>query len=402
MAGPNYPSISELHQLQFLPPAQFDQANRQIGLANQFGTQGLEQGAANLQQSNLQNLYQEQADPMRLEGLRLGNIGTGFDNQSKGVKADLDVSLQAENKAAQRAKMLATASDEDLKRLMAQAQAEMLNPDEAIAARGKKKMEASWEETTRRNKAADELKKTQVSADARLEGIREAQTNMNLRNTETVQGAAERARIAADAKNKAIANKANGNPKNAENAAVYYQMQSDATDDPEEKARNAELAVKYGKYSLALKSANAGTKPDITQFGIATNPVNMGVGAQTPGGKAAYTTTGNEKTSVQNAVDGAANITPEQIQHEIETTKTMLAASKGNTPADIAERKGMQEYLTSLQKRAAPTVAPKAATPTKALVAPAGRVVIYKDGKAVGSIPEAQADAAVKQGYSLK
>ena len=38
----------------------------------------------------------------------------------------------------------------------------------------------------------------------------------------------------------------------------------------------------------------------------------------------------------------------------------------------------------------------------KAPAAPPGRVVIYKDGKPAGSVPQAQADAAVKQGYTLK
>lgn len=40
-----------------------------------------------------------------------------------------------------------------------------------------------------------------------------------------------------------------------------------------------------------------------------------------------------------------------------------------------------------------PTAVPKVAS---------GRIIIYKDGKAVGTIPEAQKDQAIKEGYTLK
>jgi hypothetical protein len=43
-----------------------------------------------------------------------------------------------------------------------------------------------------------------------------------------------------------------------------------------------------------------------------------------------------------------------------------------------------------------------AANRSSATVAPTGRVVIYKDGKAVGTVPAEQAEDARKQGYSLK
>jgi hypothetical protein len=43
-----------------------------------------------------------------------------------------------------------------------------------------------------------------------------------------------------------------------------------------------------------------------------------------------------------------------------------------------------------------------AAKPAAAPTAPAGRVIIYKDGKAVGTIPESQRAQALKEGYLVK
>lgn len=50
----------------------------------------------------------------------------------------------------------------------------------------------------------------------------------------------------------------------------------------------------------------------------------------------------------------------------------------------------------------APTLGGAAPKPAAVPKVPTGRVVIYKDGKAVGTIPESQRDAAVKQGYLVK
>lgn len=55
--------------------------------------------------------------------------------------------------------------------------------------------------------------------------------------------------------------------------------------------------------------------------------------------------------------------------------------------------------LAGVPTNAGPAIAPKAPTGPKP-VAPAGRVVIYKDGKPVGSVPTGQLQEALKQGYT--
>jgi len=55
--------------------------------------------------------------------------------------------------------------------------------------------------------------------------------------------------------------------------------------------------------------------------------------------------------------------------------------------------------LAGVPTNAGPAIAPKAPTGLKP-AAPAGRVVIYKDGKPVGSVPAGQLQEALKQGYT--
>lgn len=97
------------------------------------------------------------------------------------------------------------------------------------------------------------------------------------------------------------------------------------------------------------------------------------------------------KTELQALADGARSRALALIQAKADaaaTGKVDLGAIGG-----VPTRQGITPTTGQ------PPAAPKPAAAPKA---PTGRVVIYKDGKAVGTIPESQRDAAVKQGYLVK
>lgn len=390
MADVNLPSFSDLGSMEFMSPMAFQQAQNQIGLANQFQQQNLGLGAQDLQAKTLANQFSEQANPMRLQGLGLENTSKANANTISGINAQQATELAPEAKAAKRQELLGKASEDELKQLMGQAQKEYMSDDPVVSKRGENKLLHTKAELTRRLTAADELTRTKASADARLEGVRMAQEGLNSRTSATN---ASRESIAADklaAAERALQNKAQGNPKTAEAAAVKYQIEADMEEDPVEKARKAQLAKQYGAYSMALKNAQAGTKPDMAQFGFTTNPVNMGVGAVNPAPAVRPTPGGNSGLA-----GGGANDQQNILLQEY--SKTTDPRDREALTREL-QRSGYRGPLPGQQ----PAGQPKQAPAGPAIKAPAGRVVIYKDGKPVGSVPEAQAEAAKQQGYTLQ
>lgn len=390
MADVNLPSFGELGQMEFMSPMAFQQAQNQIGLANQFQQQNLGLGAQDLQAKTLANQFSEQANPMRLQGLGLDNEAKTNANVLGGIDARTAAALEPEAKAAKRQALLAKASEDELKQLLSTAEKEYMSDDPLVSKRGENKLLHTKAELTRRNSAADALERAQAQAEARLQGIQMAQEGQSGRTAATN---ASRESIAAgniSAKERALQAKAQGNPKTAEAAAVKYQMEADMEEDPTEKARLAQLAKQYGAYSMALKNAQAGTKPDMAQFGFTTNPVNMGVGAVNPAPAVRPTPGGNSGLA-----GGGANDQQNILLQEY--SKTTDPRDREALTREL-QRSGYRGPLPGQQ----PAGQPKQAPAGPAIKAPAGRVVIYKDGKPVGSVPEAQAEAAKQQGYTLQ
>lgn len=397
MADVNLPSFGELGQMEFMAPMAFQQAQDQIGLANQFQQQNLAAGEQDLQTKVLANLFAEQANPMKLQGLGLQNEAQANENVLGGIKARQGAALEPQALAAKRQELLAKASEDELKKLMSQAEKDYMSDDPVVSKRAENKLLHTKAELTRRNAAADALERAQTQAEARLQGIKMAQEGQNSRTAATN---ATRESIAAR-KEAAIQAKAAGNPKTAEAAAVKFQMESDMEEDPVEKARLAQLSKQYGAYSMALKNAQAGTKPDMAQFGFTTNPVNLGVGAVNPA-PTRVQTDGSMRTEAAAAASARGPIgqDPQGLLRELAKAEQDLKT----VPAQ--DRPNVVEYINSLKRDIQQSAGqPRSAAPTgpaNAPVAPPGRVVIYKDGKAVGSIPAAQVEAAKKQGYSIK
>jgi hypothetical protein len=386
MADVNLPSFSDLGQMEFMAPMAFQQAQNQIGLANQFQQQNLATGEQDLQAKTLANQFSQQANPMRLQGLGLENEGKKNANTLSGIDARTAMALEPEAKAARRQALLTKASEDELKQLMSTAEKEYMSDDPVVSKRAENKLLHTKAELTRRNAAADALERAQASAEARLQGIQLAQDAQTGRTQMTN---ASRESLAAR-KEAALQAKAQGNPKTAEAAAIKFQMEADMEDDPAEKARLAQLAKQYGAYSMALKNAQAGTKPDMAQFGFTTNPVNMGVGGVNPAPT-------RQAGGGSGLAGGGAN---DQQNILLQEYKNATDPRDREAVARELQRAGYRGALPGQQPSGQPTQAP--AGPANVPKAPAGRVVIYKDGKAIGSVPESQVEAAKQQGYSVK
>lgn len=293
MAGPNLPSIAELGQMEFMSPMAYQQAQGQIGLANQFANQNLAMGGQDLQAKQLANLFQQQADPMRLQQMQLANEGTGNANVISGVNSRIASSTEEEAKAARRAELLAKASDDELKALRTQAEKEYESDDPAVRSRGEKKLMASVAEFNRRNKQKDNLEIANVKGEERvaLEMLR--QNAMTGRNDATIAARLEAAAKKSTGQAGNILGAVQAGKMNFEKAATAFEVMASMEQDEQRAQQYADMAKRFATANMTQKSAAAGTKPDLEAMGIKTNqfelgvggaPVRMGPGAVAPAG----------------------------------------------------------------------------------------------------------------------
>lgn len=382
----NLPSLTELGNAQFIDPMFYGQVQNQIGLGNQFAQQGLDKGAADLQQQVLANLFAEQNNPQRVEQQRLQNEGLGYDNQSKGVQARTDVELEGESKAAKRAKLLASASEDDLKRLQAQAEAELLNPDPQVQARAQKKLEGSWGEIQRRAKAADKLRETETIVGGRKSV---AETNAAARETAALLSL-EGNKYRADVQRALAAARGSGAGGGAMNLdktlADAYRRAAEATD-PDEKTALTAYAQGIQDIIVTQKQALAGTKPDLNQMGVPTLKL-PGV-AVPPTVKSTGPTNAGERAMKAAVADSLA---VPNMAEEIRRQQALV-----DSGALSKEDKAVAEqYIAQLKQKQGQG---KTAAPVKATKE--GYTVIYKNGQPA-QVPNANLEKALAQGYTLK
>jgi hypothetical protein len=173
MADVQLPSLTELAQLPGMNYFAGQQAQNQIGLGNQFANQNLERGAADLQAQSLANMYNEQANPLKVQGLGLQNTGQENANTISGVEARNTAATEGEALSAKRAKLLAGASEDDLKTLHAQGEALSVRGagegNAEMQARGERMMKASAATIAARAKAEAEQKRTETVVGGRAD-----------------------------------------------------------------------------------------------------------------------------------------------------------------------------------------------------------------------------------------
>ena len=382
MAGMNMPSIAELGQMEFMAPAAFQQANQQIGLANQFAQQGLQGGEMDLKGKMLANMFAEQANPLKIQGLGLDNTMGQLKNEILGVNSRVTAATEEEEKAAKKAKFLADADDDTLKQIKAQGEALSLHPDPAKKARGDAMLQDTWAEQQRRAKAKDELEKAKVIGEGRLEGIQLAQGGATERTRMTVDGANQRATAAAKAKGEARMN-----PKeNFQQAITRYLGEARAATTPEARQSALDAISDLQNMNLAERNAQAGTKVDLGALGVATNPVVTGVptSIRAPLAPTQQTVTGptnpGERAMAGGVREAIDSINPAE---EIRRTEEILKTGVLNKD-DAAAARG---YIESMRRQAGGA----AKTPTPAAASfPSGAVDMLKKNPGLASAFDAK------------
>lgn len=369
MADVMFPGMEGLASMEFMSPMAFQQAQQQIGLANQFAQQNLQQKQADYTASILKNLFDAQNNPLLLQGNQLKNENMGYKNAEAQIDARKRAKLELWETEAQKEDYAAKTSADKLKTRMSDLEQDLVSMDPEVRARAT----ALYQNTAGMLKLKETNDARVAAADARANSA-ERIAGAKIDSAERIAGEnnASRERIAQQ-RAAAIANKAKDNPKNAEQAAVYYQMQADTETDPQRAAQAADMAKKYGAYSMALKNAGAGTKPDMAQFGIQTNPVNIGIGSApaaplapragvAPSGPSvpgAMPTENAMAAAVAPLLQAVNNMPPAQVAQEISKAQQALATAKTED-----ERALIGQYIRGLQSRSQATG--QAATPPAA------------------------------------
>ena len=126
MELPNYLDYGKMYEMN---PGAFWQAQKQVDLAQMFQDQNLQQERLATEKSGLDNLFQQQNDPMKLEEQSLKNRGLGVDTRIKeGTEA---LRLDAEQK-----KFILSANQADLDGMEVEAQRMAYSPDPKIREQG--------------------------------------------------------------------------------------------------------------------------------------------------------------------------------------------------------------------------------------------------------------------------
>lgn len=404
------PSLGELSQAEFMSPMMFQQAQNQIGLGNQQAQQNLDQGAANLQATTLQNLFNEQNNPQLVEQQGLMNVGRGYTNRENAVKAKQTEELAATDTEAKRAEMLKKVDEDKLASLTARGQALMMDPDPEKAAAGKKMMDASFKEQQRRAKEAAEQTKAETLVGGRL-GV--ANINAAQRGTANTLDNQTRLAIAQmkSADNQAkMANNVGKPAKNLEEELARSYKELSTESDPEKRQDLLEYVNGVNQLLVGVKQAASGQQIDAAAVAnlpkrpqsqatmppvIAAPPRPAAPGANmmipVPGQQVPGPTNTTEAGMARDLAPLLAKVnTPQEAQKEIQDTQAMMSSMP---PQD---RQNAQQYIDGLKAKFGGGTKPPAPQSKP------GYVVLYKDGKPVGQVPAAKAEAAKAQGYTIQ
>lgn len=433
MADVNLPSISELSQMQFLAPGQYQTAQQNINLANQFQNQNLHQGEANLQSTLLKNSFDAANNPISLQGNQgLADTRTA-EAILKGIDAKQRQSLAPEEQEAKRAKFIKDASDDKLADLMNRTQQDMMDPNAPPEKQqaAKEAFERSSKEWSARLKAKDELKK-QSEEYAAKSGIADKE----------IAGRADVANIMAGSREKVAGMKqkqqagysqALAGAKNPEHAANIAEAFAASSQDPTEIKYFQDEAARFRAAGIASKAAGAGITasgkidiPATAATGIVTNQANPVPPVPAPTARPGSFVPG-ARGDIQPQAGGPTNQGERQMAGTIASPSFDSAAAQSelnsvikdlNDPAKAkvitaGDRQRMTEYAQQLQHQinngGNASVTRNPGTPVQAGVKPPqptirddGKVnVVRPDGKA-GWISKSDLDEAIKNGWKIK
>lgn len=175
---PGLQQLPDLASLEGLSPYLNQAGMNQINMANRFNQTGLQQNQADLESKTLQNLFDRQNDPMRLESQRLQNEQQSMTNENTGITLGMRKELLPEEKKAKAAEYLKTQSDAALADFMAKAKLDMMSDDPNVAKAGRNKYMMSAEEQSARVKhqEAMERQSAQIASNEKIAAGHDATT----------------------------------------------------------------------------------------------------------------------------------------------------------------------------------------------------------------------------------
>lgn len=356
------PSVQSLNDMQFLPPGLNQIAGQNIATQGQYNSGLLQQQAADLQAKSLQNMFDTQNNPQRVEAQRLTNIGTSNANDISGANARTKTALEPEEREAARAEHLSKMDESNLKSLTAQGEALSVKGaaigDTDMEAKGKRMMDAGRKELVARTKAQNDLEKTNAQLQGRLEGVLAQQQGADTRNqrdNDTKRYVAEQRAKGTNKANDILTSVQSGKMDFVK-AATAFGVMASMESDPELAQKYQTLATQFEKAEAGRNDRMAG-KPDLAKLGVDVNQFAPALGST------AATNIPNSRPPAQAGGAGPTNTTeagmardlapllakvnsPAEIQNEIDATTAMLpslsAKDRPNAEAYIAGLKAKQ------------------------------------------------------------
>lgn len=380
---PSLQQLPDLSNVGDLPTYLNQAAMGQIGMANQFNQLGLQQNQAALQGQGLENALAQQMNPLKVQQAQATLEGSGLANVAQGLTNRTNLANEDVTREQKRAEALAKASEADLQRLQSEAQKKLMQGaqmgDQKMVALGQKMLEGSWAEIVRRSEMQNKREVAELQGQSRqaVAGVTQAGA------TQREQMGIEAGKYKKGTASKSLMDNLNSakTPGQVAEAANLLANSFAAQGDQEQAAYYTRIAVEARQRAGEDTSNRGLATPGIDVPAVADLPARARPTAVAPVGAG---------RQVQGPVSGLPPLSP---------SEQFLPGAEEDFATKIKDPVARAEALRQLDaSRQAKPAAPRAQAP----VAPAGRVIIYKDGKPVGSVPESQAAAAKAQGYSLQ
>lgn len=250
-------------------PETYMQGRAQVESSNVSQGAARQQDIEKAKQAGLETLFQEQNNPTRVQQGQANLQGTLYDNMSKGVAGRLAEATEPFKLDEAKRQQALAMPEHEIKMMQAKGQNWAMSDDPVLAAKGKAILQKSAAAIEARQKHADEMEKQNL--------IRASAEKIAAGNNAAML---EAARLrAANAGKKAQSPQEVAAKLGYEKGAVYYTIQAENADTPEEADRFRALAKQFEEANVRAKGAaaqvGASVKPDLNQMGIPT----VGAGA---------------------------------------------------------------------------------------------------------------------------
>jgi hypothetical protein len=255
------PKYDQYEQMFGAGPLATNYAMKDMGLAQQFQQQKLEQEKQASQKATLANQFDTENNPMLLEQQRLINTGRGYANDSAGVKARIDKATEGLQLDAAQQKFIKEAKQSDLDQMELQAQKWAYSPDPQQRAQGEQmlKMHKDFIKLREQDRLKADEQKRAYGYSSKLEGQRQA-------GAQKLQGMKADAKAAAAAGVGNIFERVQSGKVDPAKAAVAFgsaALEAQAKGDLESANLYQNAAAKMEQLANSVKPDTQANKPDM-------------------------------------------------------------------------------------------------------------------------------------------